>query len=68
MNNKLKMLRVQRGLTQDELGKKVGLSGKAVAAWEQGRNTPKPSTMQRIEDFFGVPKEEIFFGAYSYKM
>ncbi len=66
--NKLKMLRKQKGLTQDELGEKVGFTGKAVAAWESGRNTPKPATMQRIEDFFGVPKEEIFFGAYSYKM
>lgn len=66
--NKLAELREDYGLTQKQLGEKLGVSGKAVQAWENDRNTPKPAMMQRLEDFFETPKEDIFFGAFDYKM
>lgn len=66
MNNKLAELRNNKGMTQVQLAKELDTSEKNVGAWERGSRTPRASMMQRIEDFFGVSKEVIFFEAFSY--
>jgi transcriptional regulator with XRE-family HTH domain len=37
----LKTLREGRGMTQGELGSKLGLSYRAIAEWESGRKLPR---------------------------
>jgi transcriptional regulator with XRE-family HTH domain len=37
----LKTLREGSGMTQGELGKKLGLSYRAIAEWESGRKIPR---------------------------
>ena len=37
----LKTLREGRGITQGELGSKLGLSYRAIAEWESGRKLPR---------------------------
>lgn len=64
----LATLRKERGMTQREVADKLGITQKAWQSYESGLRTPRPATMQKIEDFFGVPKEEIFFTAFNYKM
>ncbi len=64
MATKLKVLRVEHDLTQEELAKILGTNQKVISTWENGKNTPKPRMMQKIEDYFKVPKEEIFFTAF----
>lgn len=66
-DNKLKELREKKNLTQIELAEILGTSQKNVSHWEVGRNYPRPHLMQVIEDFFDVPKEVIFFGAFNNK-
>ena len=66
MKTKLKVLRAERGLTQEDLAKMLGTTQVVVSSWETGRATPKPSMMQKISDLFKVPKEEIFFAAFNY--
>lgn len=53
-------------MTQEQLAKALGTSQKAISSWEVGTATPKPPMMQKIEDYFGVPKEDIFFTAFNY--
>lgn len=65
--NKLKEIRERKGISQEVLAGKLNVSQKTVSSWEIGRTTPKPSQMQHIGDIFGIPKEEIFFGAFNYK-
>ncbi|MBS0950678.1 helix-turn-helix transcriptional regulator [Lactiplantibacillus plantarum] len=66
--NHLRELRVKKGLTQLELSKVVKVSEKTVSAWELGKRNPKPRELQKLEDFFNIPKEKIFFNLFSYKM
>lgn len=66
--NKLKKLRENREISQSQLAAIIGVSQKTVSAWEVGRRNPKPRELQKLEDVFGVAKEEIFFNLFSYKM
>lgn len=66
MKTKLKVLRAERNLTQAQLAEALGTNQATVSAWERGDNTPRPKTMQKISDYFGVKKEDIFFTAFDY--
>ena len=66
MQTKLKILRAEHNMTQEQLAKVLGTSQKAISSWEVGTATPKPQMMQKIEDYFDVPKEDIFFTAFNY--
>lgn len=64
---KLRVLRVERNMTQKDLAKVLGTTQKSVSAWERGKMTPRPSMMQKIADYFGVDKDDIFFSAFNYR-
>ncbi|MQS75664.1 helix-turn-helix transcriptional regulator [Lactobacillus halodurans] len=66
--NKLKEIRENKDMKQIDLALMLGVSQRTISAWETGRRTPSPKFMQQIEDIFNVPKEDIFFTAFSYKM
>ena len=51
---RIKKLRKDAGLDVDAVGKGVGRSGKAVAAWETGRNVPSADMLISICKFFNV--------------
>ncbi|HCD07632.1 MAG TPA: XRE family transcriptional regulator [Lactobacillus sp.] len=66
--NKLKEIRENKDMKQIDLALMLDVSQRTISAWETGRRTPSPKFMQQIEDIFNVPKEDIFFTAFSYKM
>ncbi|MEO5712815.1 MAG: helix-turn-helix transcriptional regulator [Luteolibacter sp.] len=60
MKNQLKTLRAERGWTQEELGKRVGVSRQAVLALETGKHDPSLDLAYRIAVAFGVSVERVF--------
>ena len=55
----LRRLREERGLTQEQLAERAGLSSNAIAALESGRRQrPYPSTMQALSDVLGLSEGE----------
>lgn len=64
MLTKLKVLRAERGITQADLAKALGTHQATVSSWEIGRTVPRPHTMQKIADYFGVSKDDIFYTAF----
>lgn len=58
MNNMgaiIKQLRLQKGLTQEELGKVVGVQKSAIRKYESGMvQNIKRSSIKKLADFFGV--------------
>ncbi len=55
----LRRLREERGLTQEQLAERAGLSSNAIAALESGRRQrPYPSTMQALSDALGLSEGE----------
>lgn len=51
---RLKELRAQRRLSQEELAKGLGITRASVGLYEQGRREPDFETLESIADFFNV--------------
>ncbi len=59
MGAKIRKLREQMGLTQEDLGKSVGLSSEFISFLELGRRSPSLESLSRIARF--LDKEMSFF-------
>lgn len=53
--NRLKELRKEKKLTQEELAGKIGVSKITILRWENGERQIKPDKAQSLADYFGVP-------------
>ncbi len=60
MINSVRELREQRGLTQQELGRLVGVSRQSVAAIEKGKFDPTVWLAHDLAQVFGLSIEELF--------
>ena len=58
----IKRLREERGLTQSELGERIGVGDKAVSKWETGRGLPDISLIQPLAETLGVSVIELMNG------
>ena len=47
---RIKAARKAKKLTQEELGRKIGVSFQAIAQWETGRRNPKYETLLKISN------------------
>ena len=62
IGNFLKELRKEKGLTQEQLGEKVGASNKTVSRWENGNYLPSVECLSLLSDIYGVSINEIVAG------
>jgi putative transcriptional regulator len=60
MKNRLRELRTEQGLSQAELGGRVGVSRQAINLVENGKHDPSLSLAFAIARMFGLPIEAIF--------
>ena len=60
LNNRLRVLRAERGWSQAELGGRIGVSRQAVNAIETGKHDPSLPLAFRLARLFGLTIEEIF--------
>jgi len=60
MRNILRKLREERGLTQEELAKALGVTRQTIIAIEKGRYDPSLRLAFKIARFFGVKIEDVF--------
>ena len=59
LGEQIKKYRVQRGLTQEALGKLVGVTTQAVSKWERG-GVPDTESIPLIADALGVSTDTLF--------
>ena len=52
LKNSLKKFRMDNNLTQDDLGKKIGLSGKVISKWESGYSMPDIDNVKKLCEIF----------------
>lgn len=57
--NRLYELRKKAGLSQAELGEKLGLSNKAVSKWENGQAKPGLDTVHKLADVLSVSMDDL---------
>ncbi len=62
MRNRLKVLRAERGWSQQELADRLEVSRQSVNAIETGRYDPSLPLAFRIAGVFGLAIEDIFSG------
>ena len=56
----IKKLRTERGITQEELANKMGVSYQAVSKWETNTTTPDIAILPQLALFFGVSMDVLF--------
>jgi len=62
--SKLKMLRNNKKLTQEEVAEVFAVSPQAVSKWENGISSPDISMLPQIARYYGISMDELF----SYKL
>ena len=56
---RLKELRIERGVTQEEVGKIVNTSKMAVSHWEKGHSEPSIAQLILLTEYFGVSADYL---------
>ena len=60
IGNQIRQLRARRGVTQEDLAERLGVTPQAVSKWERGAATPDIGMLPEISAFFGVTIDELF--------
>ncbi len=60
LGNKIKKLRTECSVTQENLAEYLGISFQAVSKWETGTTMPDITMLPRLAAFFGVRIDELF--------
>lgn len=63
--NFLYSLRKEKGMTQQELADRLGLTNKAISKWETGEAFPETAQLVPLADVFGVSVDELLRGRRS---
>jgi putative transcriptional regulator len=61
VENRLRTLRLTRGLSQEELAQSLGVTRQSVLAIENGKYLPSIGLALKIARFFDMPLESIFW-------
>lgn len=59
---RIRVARLERGWTQDDLAAAVGVSRSAVAQWETDRAGQIRANLARIADVLQIPLEHLIYG------
>ena len=59
LNENIAALRKEKGMTQEELAAKLGVSGQAVSKWESGVCCPDIGLLPELADTFGVSLDKL---------
>lgn len=62
LGKRIAALRKEKGLTQEELAEKLGVSPQAVSKWENGQSCPDISLLPLLAEFFGVTTDHLLMG------
>ena len=58
-STRLKRIRLDSGLTQAELADKLGITNRAVGAWESGRSKPRLDKMKELAVLFDTTVADL---------
>ncbi len=63
VGNTIASLRSNKGITQTELGERIGVSFQAVSKWERGETLPDVSILPNLADILETTIDYILRGA-----
>ena len=59
ISTNIKYIRECHGMSQQQLGEIAGVSDKAVSTWELGYKTPRMGAIEKLSQYFNIPKSKI---------
>lgn len=62
INETLRQLRAERGMTQEDVAGQLGLTRQAVSSYESGRTQPGLDILQRLADIYEVELTDLIYG------
>lgn len=62
LGKRIAALRKEKGMTQEELAEKLGVSPQAISKWENGQSCPDISLLPRLAAIFGVTTDLLLTG------
>lgn len=62
LKDRIALARKQAGLSQEQLGEKLGVSRQAVSKWESGQNNPDVAYLAEMCRLFGVSSDWLLLG------
>ncbi len=62
IGNFIKVLRREKGLTQEQLAERFGVARRTVSRWETGSNMPDLDILMEMSDFYAVDLRELLDG------
>ncbi len=60
LGKQIKEMRLEKGLSQAQLAKEIGVSQKAIDYWERNVNEPKASYIVALVKLFEITYDEFF--------
>ena len=60
MKNRIEEIRAQKGIRQEELAKRLGVSRQTISSLENGRYNPSILLAHKIARYFDLTIEEVF--------
>ena len=70
IGNNIKRIRQNKGVTQEQLGDIIGVTGQAISKWENGSALPDIQVLPKLADYFGISIDELMgykLNALTYK-
>lgn len=61
LEKNLKILRERKGMSKEELGRRVGVSGVTIGYWEAGTTTPRMGKVERVAQALDVTVDDLLF-------
>ena len=58
-NEKIKNIRINSNLTQEEMAKKLYVSRSTIAKWEQDRGLPSVDLLYKISETFNIKIDDL---------
>lgn len=59
IGDNLRILRMERGMTQEDIANRLGITRFSIANYETGRRAPSVSTLKKYAQMFGMPLDQI---------
>lgn len=63
IGERIRLYRLKKGFTQEQLAEKLDISDKTLARWERGQVAPDMDNIYRIADVLEIDRGEIFIRA-----
>ncbi len=63
LSERLKKVRMEKGVTQKVFAEALNVSSSAVSKWENGQNEPDIETLLKIANYYGISIKELIEGS-----